>query len=178
MAAEKRDEFDVLTFFIYVMGLLTAIVGGFALWNKSKVDNTSRQIRAELSKLEEMKKIAIQEEFREWVSRERESALTGNTNASSTDFQALYLERARSNGLDLTNHTLEGSITHPGGTELPYRLVIKDCRVENLLKFLSALEEEWPGARVKQIVKLDWSERNEAWEAVVVVSIFRATQQT
>ena len=41
----KQEEFDVLTFFIYVMGLLTLIVGGFALLNKSKLKKESLKLR-------------------------------------------------------------------------------------------------------------------------------------
>ena len=38
---DASEEFDVLTFFIYVMALLTAIVGVFAGWNRSKVSAAS-----------------------------------------------------------------------------------------------------------------------------------------
>ena len=72
MAKQQDDAFDVLTFYIYVMALLTAIVGGFALWNKKKVDAEAMKVRGELLKLDSMKKMAIDEDLRGWIARERE----------------------------------------------------------------------------------------------------------
>ncbi len=176
MAKQQDDAFDVLTFYIYVMALLTAIVGGFALWNKKKVDAEALKVRAELSKLDLMKKMAIDEDLRGWIARERQNrqADAGDGN-SPADFQALYVKRAEESRVRLTNHASQGTRSTPGGTELNYRLQIDGCRVEDLVRFLVRVEEDWPGARVKNIVKLDWNIRNESWDAVVELSIFRAS---
>lgn len=173
MAKQQDDAFDVLTFYIYVMALLTAIVGGFALWNKKKVDAEAMKVRAELLKLDSMKKMAIDEDLRGWIAREREGRQTAG-DGTPADFQALYVKRAEESRIRLTNHASQGTRNLPGGTELSYRLQVDGCRVEDLVRFLVRVEEDWPGARVKNIVKLDWNTRNESWDAIVELSIFRA----
>jgi hypothetical protein len=173
VAKQQEDAFDVLTFYIYVMALLTAIVGGFALWNKKKVDAESQRIKAELIKLDQMKRIAGDDALRGWIAREREGRQTVGS-GSPADFQALYVMRSEQAQVRLTNHTSQGVREKPGGTELTFNLQIDGCRVENLVKFLVGVEEEWPGARVNRIVKLDWNERTELWDASIELSIFRA----
>lgn len=170
----KKDEFDVLTFFIYVMLLLTAIVGGFAALNYTKVSEERKQIRINVTKLAAMQELAMDEQFREHIGLDRKNQQT-IVGGSSADFQALYLSRARENNVEIGTHSLEGTVNHPGGVELPFRLNIKQCRVEELLKFLVRVEEDWPGAKVKEIAKLDYIERNEkkGWDAVIVLSIFK-----
>jgi hypothetical protein len=171
--AKQEDAFDVLTFYIYVMALLTAIVGGFALWNKKKVDGEVSKIKHELDRLERMRTLATGAELRGLIARERESKGVGEGRGAA-DFQALYLKRAQEAGLRLTNHSSQGTRTLPGGTELSYRLQIDGCRVENLVKFLVRVEEDWPGARTKQVSKLDWNEKTQGWDAILELSIFRA----
>jgi hypothetical protein len=174
VAKSDSESFDVLTFYIYVMALLTVIVGGFALWNKKKVDAEVVRIKAENTKLTAMEGLAADTDLRGWIARDREgrNAAGGGTPA---DFQALYLQRSRENGVQISNHTSQGSRQINGGTELVYRLNMDGCRVENLVRFLVRVEEDWPGAKVKQIVKLDWNERTKGWDASVELSIFRAT---
>jgi hypothetical protein len=173
VAKTQEEAFDVLTFYIYVMALLTAIVGGFALWNKKKVDAEAAKIRGELIKLDQMKRIAGDEELRGWIAREREGRQTVGS-GSPADFQALYVQRSEQSQVRLTNHMSGGVRERPGGTEFTFSLQIEGCRVENLVKFLVGVEEEWPGARVSRITKLDWNERTELWDAAVELSIFRA----
>ena len=170
--AEKKEEFDVLTFFIYVMVLLTVLVSGMAAINYSQLSQVRRSVKSELGRLKQMETLALDEDFRSWITREREGAGTGK--GSVADFQQLYVNGARRQRLVLETHTQEGTINHRGGIELPFRLVVKDCRVEELVTFLVGIEDDWPGARVKQIVKLDWDERAEAWDAVVVLSIYKS----
>ena len=118
MAKQSEDAFDVLTFYIYVMALLTAIVGGFALWNKKKVDAEGQKIRAELIKLDQMRNKAAEEELQGWIAREREGKATGNVSGSPADFQALYVRRAQENNLRLTNHQSQGTRNLPGTVPL------------------------------------------------------------
>ncbi len=176
--ASKNDDFDILTFFISVMLLLTVLVGGFAALYYRRVSVATASVKKEIGFLRAMGKLAKEDGLKGWISREREGAQQNTGNRSAADFQALYLKlsRAPQHRLTLTNHTLEGSIPHPGGTELPFRLIFKQCRVEELVKFLVKLEEMWPGARVKKITKLHYIERGETkgWDATVVVSIFKA----
>lgn len=178
MAKAKADDFDILTFFISVMLLLTVLVGGFAALYFRRVSVATDNVNREIGFLRAMGKLAKEEDLKAWISREREGAQQNTGSRKTADFQALYLKlsRAPQHRLNLTNHTLEGSIPHPGGTELPFRLVFKQCRVEELVKFLVKLEEMWPGARVKKIPKLQYLERGETkgWDATVVVSIFKA----
>jgi hypothetical protein len=173
VAKAQEDAFDVLTFYIYVMALLTAIVGGFALWNKKKVDGEVTKIKNELDRLERMRALAIKDDLRGWIARERGNRDVGTGGAA--DFQALYLKRGQESGVRITTHSSQGTREMPGGTELSYRLQIDGCRVENLVKFLVRVEEEWPGAKTKQIAKLDWNEKNQAWDAIIELCIFRAS---
>jgi hypothetical protein len=173
MAKQQEDAFDVLTFYIYVMALLTAIVGGFALWNKKKVDAESQKIKSELLKLDQMKKIAGDEDLRGWIAREREGRATADTGDAAA-FQALCVSRATQCQVRVTGQSSQGAREKPGGTELTYAFEIEGCRVENLVRFLVRVEEEWPGARVAKIAKLNWNERSQLWDASIHLSIFRA----
>lgn len=171
--ARKADEFDGLTFYIYVMALLTVIVGGFAGWNWKKVDKKVKEIKNEKYKLEQMEQIALDPEFRNWVARDREAAGTGGGNR--TDFEALIHNLTMRGGLNVTARNSQGARTVAGGQELTWRLTIEDCRLEQLVPVLLQIEEQWPGARVSQIVKLDFDTRSQLWDAVVDASIFKAT---
>ena len=174
MAGKSDESFDVLTFYIYVMALLTVIVGGFALWNKQKVKAEVQRVKGELSSLTLMEELAGDADLRGWIAREREGRNTAG-GGTPADFQALYLARSRENGVQIGTHTSQGSRPMAGGAELTYRLNMDGVRVENLVRFLVRVEEDWPGAKVKQIIKLDWNERNKNWDASVELSIFRAS---
>lgn len=171
--ARQDDGFDVLTFYIYVMALLTAIVGGFALWNRKKVEDESKKIKYEIGKLDQMKQLASDADLRAWIARERGAQETGV--GAADDFQAKCRQLASQNSITIISQQAQGARELPDGRELTFRLTIEQCRVENLVKFLVLVEEQWPGARVKAIVKLDWNERRESWDAVVELSIFKAT---
>ena len=172
----KQEEFDVLTFFIYVMGLLTLIVGGFALLNKSKLKKESLKLRSSVKALGKMETIALDDQFREWVARERTNKLHGKQ-GTTTEFKALCLNEAQRRGLA---GALQGRITSQGVREDPrsrtkeatFRLQFDNIRVEPLIQFLVRLEEQWPGARVKRILKLDFSEKEEKWDASLEVAIY------
>src|SRR5581483_9015324 len=58
MAAQGKDDFDVLKFFITVMALLTAIVAVFAFVLYGKVSSTTKEIKRELATITEMDKLA------------------------------------------------------------------------------------------------------------------------
>lgn len=171
--AKKPDEFDGLTFYIYVMALLTVIVGGFAAWNWKKVDKKAKEIKIELNKLKSMEEIALDPEFRGWVAREREAAGTGGGNR--TDFEALIHNLTMRGGLNVTSRNSQGARTVGGGQELTWRITVEDCRLEALVPVLLQIEEQWPGARISQIVKLDFDTRSQLWDAVVDASIFKAS---
>lgn len=174
--ASKKDEFDVLTFFIYVMLLLSVIVGGFAALNKKKVNTVTAKIKSEIIFLDRMSKLAMDDDLREHIARERKSGTSARGGAP--DFQALIikLSRNRAHPLKIDNQSQDTPITHPGGMELPFRLIIKGCRMEHLVKFLLKIEETWPGARVKKFDKLQYVEKGDQkrWDATVVLSIFSA----
>lgn len=176
--ASKKDEFDVLTFFIYVMLLLTVIVGGFAGLNQRKVSAASATIKREIKFLEAMQKQAMDEDLRSWIARDRESGRGGSVGRGAPDFQALIikLSRERQHPVRIENQSQEQAIPHPGGFEIPFRLIIKKVRMEHLVKFLLRIEETWPGARVKKFDKLQYAEKDgqKRWEATVVLSIFKA----
>lgn len=174
MARSQDDGFDVVTFYIYVMALLTVIVGGFALWNRKKVEDEGKRIKAEVIKLDQMKQLATDPDLRAWIARERGAQETNSPN-SADDFQALCRQHASQNQITIVSQQAQGTRDLPDGRELTFRLTIEQCRVENLIKFLVRVEEEWPGARVKQLVKLDWNERRESWDSVVELSIFKAS---
>ena len=69
MAAKNEDDFDVLKFFIAVMVLLTAFVGGYALYLRGQVGQLTNQIKAQVRQLGEMKQLSMDPSFREWIAR-------------------------------------------------------------------------------------------------------------
>lgn len=175
--AGKSDDLDLLTIFIYVMALLTVIVGGFAAWNYKKVQKAESSIKSELIKLDQMQKIARDESFKNWVGREREDKGTGD--GSPSDFQAMMHNGISRNSLNLTTMAQQSARQlRSGGTELTYRVAFDGIRVQNLIRFLVGLEESWPGARVTKISKLDLNNRTEMWDAVIEVSIFSSEDKS
>jgi hypothetical protein len=177
--AGNKEEFDVLTFFIYVMGLLTLIVAGFALLNRSKVKKESVKLEGAVRALEDMENLALQDQLKEWISRERTNKRHGNQ-GTTTEFKALCISKAAEFGL---RGALKGRISSQGVREDPrtrtreatFRLQLSELRVEPLMKFLVTLEEQWPGARVKRILKLDYSDKRKSWDASLEVAIYNPT---
>ncbi len=173
-AAGKQDEFDVLTFFIYVMIFLTVCVGGFALYFHTQVSKAGRKIKGEVNQLKQMEKLALDSDFRNWVSRDRDGKV--KTDWKASDFQTIYVNASRLNQIDLKVHSQESARQVANGTELVFALTFKNCRVENLIKFLLKVQKDWPGARVKEIPNLKYIERKgvKGWDASVKLSIFRS----
>lgn len=181
MAGGKEEEFDVLTFFIYVMILLTVFVGGFALLNYRKVSKESQKIQTEVRLLAEMTKLAMDEEVRGFVARDRELRATQAGGIPSlANFRQIYTNEARRRGLQIENDAQEGVINLRNGEEYPFRLSIRQCRVRDLVDFMAEIERRVPGARIKQVVKLDYNEREEAnrtWDAVVILALFKPAEE-
>jgi hypothetical protein len=175
MAARGEDDFDVLKFFIAVMVLLTTFVGAYAFYLRSQVVQLSTQIKAQVRTLDEMKKVAEDAPFREWISRERETH-QGDRGNSVTDFKALLVQAAPEFHL---NYVLlpsqEGMQDYRVAQEIPFRMSFDGCRVEDLVRFLAHVEEKWPGAKTREIQQLEFDEKKQTWKAALVVSIFKST---
>jgi len=82
--AKSSDDFDVLTFFIYVMAFLTAIVAGFAGWNYKNVGEASRKVKTELSNLRQLETLAKDPQLQKWLARERETTEVGGGQVTVT----------------------------------------------------------------------------------------------
>lgn len=170
----ENEDFDVLKFFITVMVLLTTFVAGYAIKLRMDSRELSDKIVGQIRTLGEMKKIATDPPFREWVARERESK-SGDRERSPTDFKALVVSEASKFNLNLTNYEQQSAVDHRVVTEIPFKLIIENCRVEDLTRYLAHIEESWGGAKARQISQLDWDDKKQAWKAQVILSIFRAT---
>lgn len=179
MAKQGGEEFDVLTFFIYVMVLLTLIVGGFALLNRSRLGKDSLKLKGAVRGLGEMEELALDQDFRDWISRERNNARLSTTGRENTqsEFRALGLSLAARQGLQTP---LKGRFQRRGVHQDPVTLMkeaqfglqFDDVRIEKLTKYLVSLEEGWPGCRVTRINELKYSAERKLWKASVQVSIF------
>lgn len=178
--AKQGEEFDVLTFFIYVMVLLTLIVGGFALLNRSRLNKDTLKLKGAVRGLSEMEELALDEDFRQWISRERNNVrLSSGSGRDNTqgEFRALGLSLANRQGLD---SMLKGRFQRRGVNtdpvtqmkEAQFGLTFDDIRVEQLTKYLVSLEEKWPGCRVTRINELKFNKDTKAWKASVQVSIY------
>jgi hypothetical protein len=174
MAAKNEDDFDVLKFFIAVMILLTAFVGGYALYLRGQVSTLTMQIKGQVRMLVEMKQMAGEPQFREFVARDRENRMPAN-GQTPTDFKALLVTDVPKFGIVYTQLTQDGAIDHRVATEIPFSMVIDSCRVEDLTKFFAHVEEKWPGAKAREVRQLEWDEKRMTWKATIVLSIFRAT---
>ena len=171
--AKQGEEFDVLTFFIYVMVLLTLIVGGFALLNRSRLNKDSLKLKGAVRGLGEMEELALDEDFRNWISRERSNARLSSNGRDNT----LGLSLANRQGLDTM---LQGRFQRRGVNtdpvtqmkEAQFGLTFDDIRVEALTKYLVTLEEKWPGCRVTRINELKYSPERKAWKASIQISIY------
>ena len=130
MAGQSSEEFDVLTFFIYVMALLTAIVGVFAGWNRSKVSAASKELRKEISRLSDMEEIALDEDFRDWVAKDREASKTRG-GRTGNDFLALIDNTTSKFGWSNPNSDqLQGRVPSERDDELLVKLTVKNIRIE------------------------------------------------
>lgn len=172
MATNQQDDFDVLKFFITVMALLTVIVAGFAAVLQSKVSDTTKKIKAEISTLNTMKTESADPSFRDWIARDRENRNNGQ--GSSSDFKALYNTTAAKCGLRVTDSSEQGAIELGNGTrELRFRLRIQGFRLEAFTRFLVSIEQEWPGSKVREITDLSLDEKNQVWNGQVILAIFK-----
>lgn len=175
MAARNEDDFDVLKFFIAVMVLLTTFVSGYGFYLRSQVNQLSLQIRAQVATLDDMKKIADDPAFRDWVARERETH-QGQRGNSVTDFKALLDQVAREQHVQITTGpNQEQARDYKVAIEIPFRMSIGGCRVEELVRFLALIEERWPGAKAREIPQLEWDEKAQLWKVTLVISIFNAS---
>ncbi|MEZ6185329.1 MAG: hypothetical protein R3F62_10015 [Planctomycetota bacterium] len=175
MAAQSSDEFDVLTFFIYVMALLTAIVGVFALWNRSKVSKAHKELTREISRLEDMDEIALDENFREWLAKDREASKSRG-GRTGNDFLALIDNTVSKFGW--SNGKLQGRTPSEQNDELLVKLTVKDIRIEDLVRFCIEVEKAWPGARVSEIPSLKFNEKEETWDTTFAFTIFRPDKES
>jgi hypothetical protein len=178
VAVQARDDFDVLKFFITVMGLLTVIVAVFAGLLESKVAQTTKSIHSELATLTEMDKVAADAPFREWIVREREGKNQGS--GTPADFKALLSDHAQKIGLVVKDTNEAGTVEHPGGTrELRFRLRVEGARIEQITKFLVSIEQDWPGAKTREIPELTLDEKTgNTWNAGLVLAIFKHSDQS
>lgn len=177
MAQQNKDDFDVLKFFITVMALLTAIVAGFAVYLQGQVSTKTKQIKAEISTLKEMDKLALDAPFREWIGRERDTKT--DSSGSSGDFKALITLQARDAAINIRDIADGGKIDNPGGTqELRFRVHIEGARVEQIVKFIVGVEQHRPGAKCREIQDLALDEKTgNTWNANIVLSIFKHNDQ-
>lgn len=176
MAASQQDDFDVLKFFITVMVLLTVIVAGFAGVLQGKVNDTTKKIKIEIATLQQMDEVAGKDnQFREWVLRDRENRNTGQ--GSAADFKALINDRAQKNGLRITDSSEQGSMEIGGGTrELRFRCHMQGFRLDAFIRFLVAIENDWPGSKVREITDLSLDEKTQVWNGQVILAIFKHTE--
>jgi hypothetical protein len=175
MAARNEDDFDVLKFFIAVMVLLTAFVGCYAFYLRSQVLQLSTQIQTQVRTFEEMRKVADDAPFREWIARERESH-QGDRGSSVTDFKALLVQAAPDFHLNYVQlPSQEGMQDYRVAQEIPFRMSFDGCRIEDLVRFLAHVEEKWPGAKTREIQQLEFDEKKQTWKTSLVVSIFKST---
>ena len=173
MATNQQDDFDVLKFFITVMVLLTVIVAGFDIMLQAQVSDLTRKIKIERSTLNQMNDLAGDAQFREWIARDRENRNLGG--GSSADFKALLTDRASKLGLKVENTTEQGNGQDLGnGTrELRFRVRILGFRLEQFVRFLVSVEQEWPGSKVREISDLQFDQKSQLWNGMVILAIFK-----
>ncbi|MBI3723806.1 hypothetical protein HY251_07635 [bacterium] len=171
-----QDEFDILRFLMTVLGLLTIVVGVYAALTGSQVSQANAEIKREVLVLDQMDKLAKDPAFRDWIAREREGRNQGT--GSAADFKALLNDHARKQGLNVRDTGEAGTIDHPGGTkELRFRMRIEGCKLEALTKFLVSVEEDWAGAKTREIPEMTIDEKSQTWTASIVVAIFKHADQ-
>ena len=174
MATKNNDEFDVLTFFIIVMVVLTVIVALFAYVLKNRVAGESKKITREINNLRSLQELAQDKKFKNWIQREREGRTEGG---ASVEFDARLEQSSNRFGVTLDRLDRKGIIPGQGFRELPFNLTIKKTKLKPLILFLFDVEEKWIGAKVKQM-QMNWREKNKAWSCDVTVSVFKSNTQS
>lgn len=171
--AAQEDEFDVLTFFIIVMAVLTAIVGFFAWVLHGKVQKQSKKIVREISNLDKLQDLAVNDKFQNWIQREREGKAE---QGEAHEFNARIIASARRYRIDITRLDPKPRIPRPSVQELPFSITIKKCQLQNLVSFFYDVEEKWVGAKVKQ-VQLNWRKKEKSWSCEATISIFKTVTE-
>jgi type II secretory pathway component PulM len=166
---DDGDEFDVLTFFICVMGVLTVIVVSFTYFVLyQRVEKQSKSIRTELRNLRKIEDLASDERFKDWIRSER----GGNIEqGSASEFNARIIQSARSQKVRVDRLDPKRPIKHGNFQEMPFNVSLKKCQLEPLMRFFFDIEEKWAGAKVKQL-QLNWREKEKSWSAEATISIF------
>ncbi|MDF1665370.1 MAG: hypothetical protein P1V97_26650 [Planctomycetota bacterium] len=167
--SKDNDEFDVLTFFIIVMVVLTVIVGLFAFMLKKRVDAESKKITKEIRNLTSIRELASEKKFKDWIQREREGKSEGG---SGTEFSARLEKSARLYGVRVDRQDSKPVVPGNGFLELPFNLTIKQTDLQPLIRFLFDVEEKWTGSKVKTI-QLTWRPKTKKWSCDTTVSIFK-----
>ena len=168
--AKDNDEFDVLTFFIIVMIVLTAIVGLFAFMLKKRVNEESKKIVKEIRNLNSMREIASDKKFKNWIQIERAGK---SENGSATEFGARITKSAQQYGVDLNRKNQGGAIPGNGYEEIPFNLTIRKTQLRPLIRFLFHVEEKWVGSKVKTL-RIRWNPKVEQWSCDTTLSIFKS----
>ena len=116
-------------------------------------------------------------QLRDWIAREREGRNQGT--GSAADFKALVNDHARKASLNVRDTGEAGQVEHPGGTrELRFRMRVEGFRLEQLMKFLVSVEQDWPGSKTREISELLLDEKKETWNGTLILAIFKTTEQT
>jgi hypothetical protein len=167
--SKENDEFDVLTFFIIVMVVLTAVVGFFSFLLQKRVDEQTKKIVREIRNLNDLRELAQEKKFKDWIQREREGRSEGG---SSTEFNARLEQSSNRFRIKIDRLDPKPFIPGQGYRELPFNLTIKQTQLEPLTRFLFDVEEKWVGSKVKQM-QLSWRAKDKAWSCEATVSIFK-----
>jgi len=170
----QGDDFDVLTFFIIVMLVLTGIVGVFAYLLYNRVQKQSKKIQLELRNLDSMQDLAADKKFTNWVATERAGKVE---QGPASEFNARIVQSSQSAGVHIDRLDPKPLIDRRSYKELPFSVTIKKGQLQNITKFLFDIEERWVGAKVKNL-QLTWREKNKSWSCDVTISIFRSATQS
>jgi hypothetical protein len=182
MAAQRPEDegMDILKFFIAIMGFLTVLVGGMAIYNWSTATSFEEEIAGETEKLEKMRNIGEKKDLRELIAEER--ANKDLVDVLRKDLGEFLQQTATQMQVNFSGFDRRGSegAKAQGYDKVMYQVVLDKIMLANLTEFLFYIQNAWPGLKIEEIIVKESSrkkdEPHQGWNCTVKISIFRPKQ--
>ena len=179
MAAQRPEDegMDILKFFIAIMGFLTVLVGGMAIYNWSTASSFEEEITLETEKLEKMRAIGEKKDLRELIAEER--ANKDLVDPLKKDLGEFLQQTATQMNVSFAGFERRGQegAKAQGYDKISYQVVLDKIMLANLTEFLFYVQNRWPGLKIEEIIVKESARKKDdphaGWNCTVKISVFR-----
>lgn len=182
-AAATLDEgMDILKFFIAIMGFLTLLVAGLAVYNWTQATDLEAQVAQEEERYESLKLAAASPPLREMIAQDRANKEV--VDVLKKDLGQFLDETAGRMGIKFATSQKRGAegFRQQGFDKFSYELVLDKVTLETVTEFLFYIQLAWPGLKIEEvIVKEALRPRRDdpfpGWNVTMKISIFRPSER-